>query len=74
MSQFGMQMPGSRARHSTSLDVYTVLAFVAVVFLIAGCVAMYIAAAKVGPDGNAFGMQPAKPSQSDPIKIAKPAN
>ncbi len=57
MSQFGMQMPGGRAKRGTSLDVFTVLAFFSVVFLGAACVVMWFAASKVGKDGNAFEMQ-----------------
>lgn len=59
MSQFGMQMPGARAKRSSSPDVYTALAVAATIFLIAACLVMYQAGSKVGPDGNAFGLQEA---------------
>lgn len=57
MSQFGMQMPGGRARRGSSLDVFTVLAFLAVVLLAVACGVMWIAASKVGRGGNPFEMQ-----------------
>jgi hypothetical protein len=59
MSQFGMQMPGGRAARSASMNVYTGLLFVGVVALAVACGVMYTAAAKVGPDGNALGVQKA---------------
>lgn len=49
MSQFGMQMPGGKGKRGSSLDVYTVLAFLAVVALAAACGVMYFAAMKVAP-------------------------
>ncbi|MBX3389219.1 MAG: hypothetical protein KF691_07155 [Phycisphaeraceae bacterium] len=57
MSQFGMQMPGGRARRGSSLDVFTVLAFLAVVALAVACGVMWMAASKVGKNGNPFEMQ-----------------
>ncbi len=57
MSQFGMQMPGGRAKRGSSLDVFTVLAFLSVVMLAIACGVMWVAASKVGKDGNAFEMQ-----------------
>ena len=59
MSQFGMQMPGGRARRSASMDIYTALAFAAVVFLVVACVMMWQAAAKVGKGGSPFEFQKA---------------
>lgn len=59
MSQFGMQMPGGRAKRSASMDVYTALAFAAVIFLVVACVMMWQAAAKVGVDGKPFEFQKA---------------
>lgn len=57
MSQFGMQMPGGRAKRGATLDVFTVLAFLAVVALASACVVMWFAASKVGANGNAFELQ-----------------
>lgn len=59
MSQFGMQMPGGRARRTASMNVYTGLLFLAVVGLAVACGFMYVAASKVGVDGNPFGLQEA---------------
>jgi hypothetical protein len=57
MSQFGMQMPGGKGKRGSSLDVFTVLAFLSVVFLAVACGVMWFAASKVGKDGNAFELQ-----------------
>jgi len=57
MSQFGMQMPGGRARRNASPDVYSALAFVAVAFLVVACIMMWQAASRVGKDGGPFGLQ-----------------
>ena len=57
MSQFGMQMPGGRARRAASLDVYGALGFVAVAFLLVACVMMWQAAARIGKDGSPFNLQ-----------------
>ncbi len=57
MGQFGMQMPGGRAQRGSSLDVFTVMAFLAFVALVAACVAMYLAAVKLSPRGSPFEMQ-----------------
>jgi hypothetical protein len=66
MSQFGMQLPGGRVKRGTSPDVYTALAAMAVVFLLAASIVMYFAGKKVGKDGNPIGLQ-------DPAKIVLPA-
>lgn len=58
MSQYGMQMPG-RVRRAASMNVYTGLLFAAVVGLAVACGVMYLAAAKVGADGNPLGIQKA---------------
>lgn len=60
MSQFGMQMPGGRARRGASLNVYTGLLFCAVVALAVGCGFMWMAATKVSKSpGNPFDIQQA---------------
>lgn len=69
MSQFGMQMPGGRARRGGSPDVYSAMAFAAVIFLAAACVFVYLAASKVGKDGNAFGMQDATQANGQGISL-----
>ncbi|MEZ6233444.1 MAG: hypothetical protein R3B68_04575 [Phycisphaerales bacterium] len=66
MSQFGMQMPGGRARRGSSPDVYTGLLFLAVAALAAACVVLYMAGSKVGPEGNALGMHEA----GSPVNLA----
>lgn len=68
MSQFGMQMPGGKSRRGSGLDVYTVLAFLAVVALAAACVVMYFAAMKVAPadGGHPFAVH----EKGQQIKIA----
>lgn len=60
MSQMGMQMPGARVRRSGGLDIYTGLAFVAVVFLATACVLVYQAGTKVGKDGSPFAIHDAQ--------------
>ncbi len=57
MSQFGMQMQGARGARSASADIYTVLAFIAVVAMIASAAVMFTAAQKVGADGSPIGLQ-----------------
>lgn len=54
MNQFGMQMPGGKARRGSSPDVFTALLFVATVSLLAACVMVYIHGSKIGPGGSAF--------------------
>ncbi len=56
MSQFGMQVPGGRIKRGASADVYTALAMVAVIFLLAAVVVMFKAASKVGK-GSPIGLQ-----------------
>lgn len=55
--QFGMQMPGGRARRQSGVDVYTGLLFAACVALLTACAFAWVQGSKVGPDGNAFGIQ-----------------
>lgn len=62
MSQFGMQMPGGRAKRGSSLDVFTAMAVVACVCMGVACAVVFVAAGKVSPDGSPF-------SQQDPKKI-----
>ncbi|MEN0020580.1 MAG: hypothetical protein AAF747_06835 [Planctomycetota bacterium] len=57
MSQFGMQMPGGRARQRPEPDVYTGLMVLATVALLAACALVYLQSVKIGPDGNAIGLQ-----------------
>ena len=68
MSQFGMQMPGGRMRREASMNVYTGLLFVAVVALATASGFMWVAAKKVGVDGNPFQIQ-----KAGSVKLAKPA-
>jgi hypothetical protein len=57
MSQFGMQLPGGRLKRGASPDVYTALAAMAVVFLLAAIAVMFVAGKKVGKDGSPFALQ-----------------
>jgi len=59
MSQFGMQMPGGRARRAASMNVYTGLLFVAVMALAVACGFLWFAGTKVGANGNPFELQQA---------------
>ena len=68
MSQFGMQLPGGRARRAASPDIFTAMAFIAVAFLVAACAIMWQAASHVGKGGNPF-----EPQTVGQIEIAKPA-
>lgn len=52
MSQFGMQMPGGRARRSDAMNVYAALAFIAFVALAVACAYMWQAGAMIARDGN----------------------
>jgi hypothetical protein len=63
MSQFGMQMPGGRGRRAASMNVYTGLLFVTVIALGVACGFMWIAASKVGVNGNPFELQKTGPNQ-----------
>jgi len=60
MSQFGMQLPGGGGRRGASLNVYTGLMTAAVAALIAACVFTFMAASKLGKNGDAFSPQVAK--------------
>ncbi len=68
MSQFGMQLPGGRAKRAASPDIFTAMAFIAVAFLVAACAIMWQAASHVGKGGNPF-----EPQTAGQIEIAKPA-
>lgn len=54
MSQFGMQMPGGRGRRTAAMNIYTGLLTLAVVALGVACGFMYVAAGKVGSNGQPF--------------------
>ncbi len=57
MSQFGMQMPGGQMQRGPTLTVYTGLLALAAVALVAASLFVYMQAAKVGKNGDAFGLQ-----------------
>jgi len=59
MSQYGMQMAGTRARRGPTPDVYTALAAISTLIVLAACIAMWIAGSGVGKGGSAFGIQEA---------------
>jgi len=61
MSQFGMQMPGGRAKSGPTPDVFTALMFVASIAMLVGCGVLFWANMKLAPDGN-------------PIKVQDPQN
>jgi hypothetical protein len=66
MSQLGMSMPGGRRQRKSGLDIYTGLLCLAVLALGTATGLMYLAATKVGPDGNAFAEQ-----ESGRLRVAK---
>jgi hypothetical protein len=57
MSQFGMQMPGGRAKRAAQMNIYTGLLFAATVALAVACGFMWVAASKVAPGGSPFELQ-----------------
>ncbi|MCC6285614.1 MAG: hypothetical protein IT439_10010 [Phycisphaerales bacterium] len=57
MSDFGMRMPGGRAKRAAGVDVYTGLMGLAVAFLLLACVVLYMQGSKIGKDGSAIGIQ-----------------
>ena len=57
MSNFGMQMPGGRQVRGKSVDVYTALAFVAMVSLAVAVGVLVRAGMVIGPEGNPIGVQ-----------------
>jgi hypothetical protein len=63
-----MQMPGGRMKRAASMNIYTGLLFCAVLALAAACGFMWVAAKKVGVDGNPFGIQSDQPER---IKFAQ---
>lgn len=67
MSQFGMQMPGGRAKSTPTLNVYTGLLFLAVAALATATAIVWIQGGKIGPDGNALELQ----QEGQPIKLAE---
>ncbi len=68
MSQFGMNMPGGQGRRAApQMNVYTGLLFLACVSLAAACIYVYMGAAKLGKDGDPFGIQDTKGG----IKLSK---
>ena len=57
MSQFGMQMPGGQVVRKARPDVYTGLMLFAFLALGIAFAFVWFAGQKVGPDGNAMGLQ-----------------
>ncbi len=57
MNQFGMQMPGGRARKASGPDVYTGLLAVAVVALLAACGVVFVLGSDIGKGGSAIALQ-----------------
>lgn len=71
MSQYGMHLPGTRARRAPSLDVFAGLLFAAFLALAVACGFMWQAASKVGMDGNAFALQPESRAGQPGIRLKK---
>ena len=46
MSDFGMRMPGGRAKRASGVDVYTGLMGLAVAFLLLACVVLFMQGSK----------------------------
>lgn len=67
MSQFGMQMPGGRARRASGPDVYTALLVVATVAMLAACVVVYMQAGQIGKGGSAIALQ-----ESGKVQLPQP--
>ena len=68
MSQFGMQMPGSRQSRRPSVDVYTGLSFLAFVCLAAACAVVWIQGSKIGPS-DAGVMAPLSIHEGSSVKL-----
>jgi hypothetical protein len=56
MSDFGMRMPGGRAKRASGVDVYTGLMGLAVAFLLLACVVLFMQGSKIGKGGSAMGV------------------
>lgn len=54
MSQYGMQMAGTRARRGPVPDVYTALSALSTVIALAACIVMWIAGGAIAKGGNAL--------------------
>ncbi len=50
MSQMGLQMPGARTVRRPQLNVYTALAFIAVIILAVACGVVWQASVKLSPE------------------------
>lgn len=57
MSQFGMQMPASRAKKGSGLSIYTAMAAVACVCLAVACAVLFVYGSRIGVGGQPFGIQ-----------------
>ena len=57
MSQFGMQMPGGRAKSGPTPDVFTALMFVAMLAMMVGCGVLYWANSQIAPTANPLSVQ-----------------
>ena len=55
--QFGMQMPGGRAKRASGPDVYTALLAVATVALLSASAIVFLYAGKIGKGGSAIALQ-----------------
>jgi hypothetical protein len=71
MSQFGMQMPGGRARRMASMDVYTGLLFCAVLALGVACGFVYKAAVRAAPGGGSPFQLHDKPRPDQSLKLGQ---
>lgn len=60
MSQFGMQMQGSRSRRAEWSTIYTVMLLIACLTLVAACAFMWSAAGSLSPTGQPWELQDAK--------------
>lgn len=60
MSQLGMRLPGSAAKRGGTMNVYTALLLAAVLSLGGATVAVFMAGSRIGPDGKAWEVHPAK--------------
>lgn len=65
--QFGMRMPGGRARSTPEIDIYTGLMFLSFVLLILAIVVVYMQGSKIGKDGQAWALQ-----DSERVELPRP--
>ena len=69
MAKMGMQMPGGGGRRRPAMNVYTGLAFLAVVCLAAAVAIVWIAGSKLGPADQGAFMRPLSIHEKGDIRL-----